>query len=75
MQLLNIMKKTDHQNKLTEKDWNILNNYIDNPPNTKLIEVYKKYLEGVTEMKEPPIKVEFLFDNLTQIFYYSSITI
>ena len=48
------MKKIDPQNNLTEKDWNILNNYIDNPPNpnNKLMEAYKKYLEEVSEIKE-----------------------
>jgi len=35
-------------------DWNLLNNYIVNPPNpnNKLMETYKKYLEEVTEIKE-----------------------
>ena len=48
------MKKTDHQNKFTEKDLNLLNNYIVYPPNpnNKLMETYKKYLEEVTEIKE-----------------------
>lgn len=38
----------------TEKDLNLLNNYIVNPPNpnNKLMETYKKYLEEVTEIKE-----------------------
>jgi len=42
------------KNQLTEKDWNLLNNYIVNPPNpnNKLMKTYKKYLEEVTEIKE-----------------------
>lgn len=38
----------------TEKDQNLLNNYIVNPPNpnNKLMETYKKYLKEVTEIKE-----------------------